>query len=329
MGHIGNQSPRQVLFPESCWPQENCAGDCQLGTHRYNNGTLSDALQLGAGMDFLRTLLNRCLALFQRPQLDNDIDDELLAHIAMATEENCARGMDEHAARRAALLDFGGVTQAKEAYRAQRALPFVEVMALDIRFALRQLCHAPGFTLTVLLTLALGIGGNTAVFSIVNGVLLNPLPFPQADQLVGLHESKPNFENGSISYPNFLDWRKDNRSFSWMAVSRGYSFTLTGRGDAEQLNAEFISSGYFALLGVHPIFGREFTPAEDQPGAAPVALISEGLWRRKFNASPGVVGQSIALSGKSFSIVGVIPASVQVRTQGFQNQDVYAPIPQW
>jgi hypothetical protein len=165
-------------------------------------------------MDAIRMLLSRCAAFFKRQNLDKDLDEELRSHIEMATEENQARGMDDEAARTAALRDFGGATQTKEAYRTQRALPFLETLAQDIRFAWRQLRRSPGFTVTAVLTLALGIGGNTAVFSIVNGVLLNPLPFPDPEQLVGLHESKPNFETGSISYPNFLDWRKNNHSFS-------------------------------------------------------------------------------------------------------------------
>ena len=280
-------------------------------------------------MDAIRMLVSRCGAFFKSQSLDKDLDDELRSHIEMATEDNQARGMDREAARTAALREFGGATQTKEASRTQRALPFLETLAQDIRFAWRQLRRSPGFTVTAVLTLALGIGGNTAVFSIVNGVLLNPLPFTHPEQLVGLHESKPNFENGSISYPNFLDWRKNNHSFSWMAVARGYSFTVTGRGDAEQVNADFISSGYFSLLGVRPILGREFMQTEDQPGALPVAMISEGLWRRKFSASPSILGQTITLNGKNFSIVGVVPASLEVRTQGFQNQDVYAPVPQW
>src|ERR1700723_3754777 len=190
-------------------------------------------------MDAIRMLLSRCAAVFKRQDLDKELDEELEGHIEMATEENRARGMNEEAARTAALRDFGGATQAKEAYRTQRALPFLGTLAQDIRFAWRQLRRSPGFTVTAVLTLALGIGGNTAVFSIVNGVLLNPLPFPDSEQLVGLHESKPNFENGSISYPNFLDWRKNNHSFSWMAVARGSSLTMPGRGDAGQQNAAF------------------------------------------------------------------------------------------
>ena len=154
-------------------------------------------------------------------------------------------------------------------------------MISDFKYALRTLAKTPGFTIIAVVTLALGIGGNTAIFSIVNAVLLNPLPFPHPEQLVALHESKPNFDRGSISYPNFLDWQKDNRTFSGMAITRLYGFSLTGKGEAEQVNAELITRNFFSLLGVNPMLGRTFTPAEEYPGAAPVALISEGLWRRQ------------------------------------------------
>ena len=280
-------------------------------------------------MELLSIFVSRCSVLFRRRRLDDELDAEVRAHIEFAVEENLRRGMGPNEARTAALRDFGGVTQVKEAYRAERGLPWFETLTQDLRFAVRMLRRSPGFTTAAILTLALGIGGNTAIFSIVNGVLLNPLPFPQPDRLVALHESKPNFEKGSISYPNFLDWRTDNRSFSAMALARPWAFSLTGKGDAEQVNANFISSGYFALLGVHPLLGREFSREEEKPGAAPVALISEGLWRRKFDAAPDILGQLIMLDGKNFTIVGVIPASLHLRIPGFRDQDVYAPAGQW
>jgi len=205
----------------------------------------------------------------------------------------------------------------------------VETIVQDVRVGLRMLRKSPGFAAAAILTLALGIGVNTVIFSIVNGVLLNPLPFPQPDRLVTLHESKPNFAQGSISYPNFLDWQKDNRAFSAMALARRYAFSLTGRGDAEQVNAEFVSADFFSLLGVNPVFGRTFTLEEEQAGAGPVALISEGLWRRKFDAAPNVLGQTITLDGRNYTIVGVIPASFHLRLPSFHEQDVYAPIRQW
>jgi predicted permease len=278
-------------------------------------------------MSWMRVLISRCRALFGAGKLDADLDDELREHLALAAEENLKRGLSPEDARTAALREFGGVTQIKESYRTGRGLPWLESLAQDLRYALRVLFGNPGFTAVAVLTLAIGIGGNTAIFSIVNGVLLNPLPFPHPDELVGLHESKPNFPEGAISYPNFLDWRKDNRTFASMALARGYSFSLTGRGDAEQVQARFISSGFFAVLGIHLLMGREFTSAEDQPGAAPVAVISEGLWRRKFDAAPNILGRNVILSGKNYSIVGIIPARLQL--PDFENDDVFVPIPQW
>ncbi len=280
-------------------------------------------------MDWIPVLQSRLAALFHRRTLDADLDEELHSHIDLAVEENLRSGMSEHEARRNALCQFGGVAQIRERYRTERDLPWLDTFAQDIRFGLRMLWKSPGFTAIAVLTLALGIGGNTAIYSIVNGVLLNPLPFPQPDRLVALHESKPNFANGSISYTNFLDWRKDNRSFSSMALARRWAFSLTGRGDAEQVNGDFVSAGYFALLGVHPLLGREFTQAEDEAGAEPVALISEGLWRRKFNADPNVLCQVLTLDGRDFTIIGVLPASLHLRIPGFSEQDVYAPIRQW
>lgn len=282
-------------------------------------------------MDFLRTLVARLTAIFRSPQLDADLDEELRVHIDLAIAESLKRGMSPEAAKTEALRAFGGLTQTRERYRVERGFPWLESLAQDLRFAIRLLVKNPAFTAIAILTLALalGIGGNTAIFSIVNGVLLNPLPFPQPDRLVALHESKPNFENGSISYPNFIDWRKDNRTFSSIGLSRRWAFSLTGRGDAVQVNANFISAGYFDVLGIHPLYGREFTLAEEQPGAAPVALISEGLWRRKFNAASNILGQTVTLDGKTFSIIGVIPASLHLRIPGFRDQDVYAPIGQW
>src|SRR5712692_762387 len=131
----------------------------------------------------------------------------------------------------------------------------METLWQDLRYAVRTLGKSPGFTAVVVLTLALGIGANAALFSVVNGVLLNPLPYPQPEQLVTLHESKPNFEQGSISYPNFRDWQKDNHTFSSIAVHRSYSFILTGAGEAERLGAEFLSSDFFPVLGVKPLIG--------------------------------------------------------------------------
>ena len=205
----------------------------------------------------------------------------------------------------------------------------METLLQDIAYGLRTLRKSPRFTAVAVLTLALGIGANTALFTVVNGVLLNPLPFSRSEQLVALHESKPNFEGGSISYLNFLDWQKDNHTFASMAISRGNDFSLTGTGDAEQIRGEFVSSDFFNVLGVKPLLGRSFLPGEDRIGAAPIALISAGLWESKFKSNPEIVGQGITLDGKSYTIVGVIPASFHLQIPGFREGQAYVPIGQW
>jgi predicted permease len=277
----------------------------------------------------LRAFWIRLKGLLAIKEADADFAAELESHLQMHIEDNLRAGMSETEARRKALIQLGGVEQTRQAYRERQTLPWLETLGHDLRFGLRMLRKSPGFTATAIVTLALGIGANTAIFSIVNGVLLNPLPFPHPEQLVVLHASKPNFEFGSVSYPNFQDWRKENHTFSSMAVSRGYYFSLTGTGTAEQLDGQFMTSGFFETLGVKPLLGRTFTEAEEQPGAGPVALISEGLWRRKFGASPAVLGKSISLEGRSFTIIGVIPASFSLAAWSLRSRDLYVPIGQW
>jgi predicted permease len=280
-------------------------------------------------MGRLRAWLLRWIGLFRTEQGTRNFAEELEAHLQLHIEDNLRSGMTAEEARRHALIQLGGIQQTKERYRDQYTFPMVEVLWNDMRFGLRVLWKNRGFTFVAIFTLALGIGGNTAIFSIVNAVLLNPLPFPHPEQLVALHESKPNFNQGSISFPNFLDWQKSNRTFSEIAIARRYGFSLTGKGEPEQVNAEFITRNFFSLLGASPILGRTFTLEEEEPGAAPVALISEGLWRRKFNASPSILGQSMTLDGRDYTIVGVIPANFRLRLPSFREQDIYAPIRQW
>src|SRR5947208_7265395 len=199
----------------------------------------------------------------------------------------------------------------------------------DVRYALRQMRSNRGFATVAVLTLALGMGANTVIFSVVNGVLLSPLPFFQPDQLVTLHENKPNFEGGAVSYANFRDWQNDNHTFSSMAIARRYAFSLTGVGEAEQVNGNFVSSDFFSQLGVNPLIGRTFSTGEDEVGAGAVALIGAGLWQRKFSAALDILGKSITLDSKGYTIVGVIPANFHLTVPGFRECDVYVPIGQW
>ncbi len=200
----------------------------------------------------------------------------------------------------------------------------------DLRYGVRVLVKSPGFSLIAILTLALGIGANTAIFSVVNGVLLNPLPFHEPNQLVSMFQEIPNFKNGSISYPNFLDWRRMNTTFAGLAAYRSTGFNLSGNGEPERLHGEMISAGFFEILGVNPIMGRTFTTDEDRLGANPTAMITEGLWQRKFGGRKDIIGQRMVLDDIGRTIISVVPSSFHLRIQNFQRggpmNEVYVPV---
>jgi len=198
-------------------------------------------------------------------------------------------------------------------------------MFQDLRLGLRMLLKSPGFSAVVVLTLALGIGANVALFSVVNGVLLSPLPFPQPEQLVTLDQSKPNFATGAIPYPNFRDLQKENRTFAAMAVSRSFGFSLIGAGETERVSARLVSADFFSVLDVKPALGRTFAAGEDEPGVGPLVVISADLWQRKFGATQDLVGKGLTLDDKSYTIIGVLPAGFSF----FRTPDVYVPIGQW
>lgn len=198
-------------------------------------------------------------------------------------------------------------------------------MLHDLRFALRQLHKNSGFSTVVILTLALGIGANAALFSVVNAVLLKPLPFPDPEQLITVHQSKPNFETGAIPYPNFLDLQRDNQTLSAIAISRSHSYSLVGMGEAQRVSVRLISADYFKVLGVTPQLGRTFVTADDSSSAEPVVLISSRFWAEKFGSSADALEKTLTLDDKSYKVVGVIPASFNL-TPGV---DVYASIAQW
>ena len=199
----------------------------------------------------------------------------------------------------------------------------------DLRYAFRVLLKNPGFTAVAVITLALGIGANTAIFSVVNGVLLNPLPYTQPERLAALYTKTAQFDHSSISYPNFLDWVRDNRSFSALAAFREDDFSLTGMGEPERVPVEMVSASFFPVLGVKPVIGRTFLSTEDQVGAAPVALISGGFWKRKFGSAPDAVGKALTLNGTGYTVVGVIPPGFTYTGFNFHRSDVYVPIGQW
>lgn len=262
-------------------------------------------------------------------QRESELSEEIRSHIAIQTEENLAGGMSAAEARRSAMAAFGSVALAKETSREAWRFPRVDSFAADLKFGCRMLWKAPGFTVVALLTLALGIAANTALFTVVNGVLLQPLPFPHPEQLCTLDASKPNFPRGSISYPNFVDWQSRNRTFSAMALSRGTSFTFSANGEPERLRGAWITADYFSLLGVQPVIGRNLMEGEDTIGGPHIALISEALWRRKLGASAEVLGSVITLDGGRYSVVGVVPASFELMQVNFAPPEVYLPMGTW
>lgn len=277
----------------------------------------------------LRALWLRLRGVFGSRRADGDFSAELEGHVAMHIEDGVRSGLSEEEARRRALIKLGGLEQVKIAHRERRGLPFLETFAQDVIYGLRVLRKNPGFAVVIILTLALGIGANTALFSIVNGVLLNPLPYPHPEELVTVHASKPNFDTGSISYPNFRDWQRDNRSLEALAISRGYGFILTGTGDSENIPAQFVSSDFFPIFGVKPALGRLFAPGEDEIGRSPVVVISAGFWARKFGTKPDVLGRQLTLDGRNFTIVGILPADFDLSIGSFSPSEIYAPIGQW
>lgn len=260
-------------------------------------------------MDWIRIFLTRCLGLFNRKKLDDDLDDELCSHIDLAVEENLGRGMSEQDAIRKALRDFGGMTQTRERYRIQRGLPWVETVWQDIRFAFRQLLKSRGFTLTSILTLALGIGATTAIFSVVKAVLLSPLPYRDPGSIVTVWTANP--DQGDEPLPStpgdFATWKQRSGVFQDLAPSYDSQLTLTGQGSPQFLIGYAVSAEYLRILGVQPQLGRLYTDQEDKPGNAKVALLSNHLWRTTFHAEPDIVGRAVELNGSAYTVLGVMP----------------------
>ncbi|MGB0036214.1 MAG: ABC transporter permease, partial [Candidatus Acidiferrales bacterium] len=201
----------------------------------------------------------------------------------------------------------------------------MDTILQDLKYAIRMLAKSPGFTAIAILTLALGIGANTALFSVVNGVLLNPLRFPEPGQLLGVYARTATFPRSSITFPNYLDWEKGNTSLSSIAAYRGEDYNLTGSGEPQRLSGEMITSQFFTTLRIKPVLGRSFLPEEDVPGAGPVVLIGEGMWKRKFGSSPEIIGKSITLNGTPHTILGVFTGRLPM----FPPADVYLPLGQW
>src|SRR6202030_3408441 len=263
-------------------------------------------------MHFLRSWFARFLGLYRR---DSELNEELQAHLDLLTAENVRRGMTLKEARYAARREFGGVEQTKESYREQRGLPFVDTLLQDLRFALRMLGKKPGFALVAILTLALGIGATTAVFSVVDRILFRSLPYPEDDRLVSFGGMAPFDSREFMLGPDFVDWRPRQRPFEAItAVEPGsVDCDLTEQNPA-RLSCGQADAAFLSTFRIHPILGRNFTHEEDRPNAPCVALLSYGLWRSRFAGDPQIVGKNISLDGKPALIIGVLPADFEMPT---------------
>jgi putative ABC transport system permease protein len=257
--------------------------------------------------------------LFLRSRVDREIESEIRAHIEMRVEDNLAAGMAPDEARRDAMIRFGNRTAMKERATAADAALTLDSLGRDIRYAFRQLRKSPGFTFTALLTLALGIGATTALFSVIDAVMLKPLPFPTADRLVSVESMIAATGHGGVaSYLDFVDWRARNHVVDGMAAYRTGDFTLIGQQEPEHLLGASVSAQLFSLLGVAPALGRSFLPDEDNPAAASGAdavILSYGLWQRQFASDPSVLGRALQLGDQRYTVVGVMPQRFQFPIQ--------------
>src|SRR5918993_2993924 len=271
-------------------------------------------------------LLRGLRALGAKGRAEQELDDELSFHLDKEIEENVRRGMSPEEARRAALRSFGGVERVKEECRDVRGGRLFETFAQDVRYGVRVLLKQRGFTAVAVATLALGIGANTAIFSVVNAVLLRPLAFARPERLVGIWESLPGGGTGSVSVPNLRDWREQNNVFDAIAAYQFGDFSVQNEDQPQRVRGLQVSPELFGVLGVAPQLGRTFVEGEDRAGNNRVVVLSDQLWRRNFGASADIIGQSIPVGGEGHTVVGVMPAEFRFPTYPGTPAELWVPL---
>jgi predicted permease len=259
----------------------------------------------------IREWLGRLGGAFGAGRRERELGRELQFHREMLEERHRGRGLDADAARRAARIELGGDAQILEAWRDQRSLPFIDTLRQDVRYGFRMLRRGPGFTAAALVTLALGIGANTAIFTVVDAVLLRPLPYAAPGRLVTLGDRDPQGFSSEVAFATVMDWRARSRSFESLAMMRFWQPTLVTSGEGERLPGARVSWNYFDVLGVRPALGRGFTVEDDRTDRSRVVLLSDALWRRRFGADPSVLGRTVVMSDREYRVIGVMPASFE------------------
>ena len=268
-------------------------------------------------MTFVSVLWSRIRALFRSRKLDEDLDDEIQSHLEMLEQQYIRRGMSVSDAHYAARREFGGATQMKEMYREQRTLSVFGILGQDLRYSLRTLRNSPTFTVLAILTLALGIGVNTAVFSAVNGIVLRSLPYADSDRLVALWETfgQNRNERHTVAPANLTDYERQNHVFVDMAGYDLGSRNLTESGPSQRVWAEEATWNLLSVLGVRLERGREFLPAEDRPGNDHEVIISHEFWQKQFGSDPTILSQKLKLDGELYQIIGVLPSGLKLPNQ--------------
>jgi putative ABC transport system permease protein len=274
----------------------------------------------------LRAWLVRILGLFGQNRRDREFAEELESHLQLHVEDGIRSGLTPAEARRAAIIRLGGIEPIKESHRDRRGIPFLETPARDLAYAARMLRRNPGFTATVVLTLGLGIGATTAIFTVVNAVLLRPLPYPEPDRLVYIAMSFGEPGDHAFSFtPDYTAWQNHNRTLSQIAGYRMFQANFTGGGEAERITGAYATRSLFPLLGVQPVMGRTFLPEEDRPGGPAVAILSHAFWKRRFGGDPSVIGKALTLDADTYTVVGVLPATFLIPGREESNYDLWVP----
>ena len=261
----------------------------------------------------LRLLLHRLWALIRKGRLDRELDDEVLAHLELAERDALAAGLSPAEARAMARRRFGGLDQIKETHRDERTVRWLDTLLKDFRYGLLLLVRDPGFAAVAVAVMAIGIGANAAMFSLVDAVLLKPLPYSEPERIVRVLEAPTATSRNSISTLNFVDWKRLSTSFEALSATRGLSVALTGSGNPSRLSGMLVSADYFAVFGVKPLVGRTFTSQEDHAGAAPVVVLSHAAWQTHFGGDRSIVNRDIMLDGEAHQVVGILPAGIFAR----------------
>src|SRR5437899_9122767 len=262
---------------------------------------------------WLYTIPLRLRSLFRWAQADQELDEELRDHLERKIEEYVAQGMTQEEAHRRARLDLGGMEQTKEKCRDTRRVNWIQDFVQDLRFGLRMLRKSPGVTGVAIFTLALGIGATTAIFSVVDSLLLRPLPYRNSHRVVRIWNtfSPRGMTELTASEPEFLAYRQ-SQTFAHVAGFALGSTTLTGRGDPARLSVSWVTSDFLTVIGTQPVLGRSFSPDEHEPGHDQVVIISHHLWRDRFGSNPAIIGKSVILNNRSSIIIGIMPPSFRL-----------------